>query len=344
MTRWRFDGVALPDGRSSRLEVGAGEPALLPGRFALPGLVDAHCHLTVGKDELGPLLYGADLAADRLDELAQDGVTALRDVGGARSVTLALAAEPIEGRPRVVAAGRFLAPPGRYFPRMHDPVRADELLVAVEAEIDAGATWLKLVADFPATDATGVIPGSAVEATYPIDLVEAVVATAHRRGARVAAHTNGVVVGDLVRAGVDSVEHGTVLTPDDLDLLGARGGAWTPTLCASVTPRPAESAEDRAGRLARSEHLAAMLPEAVRRGVRVMTGSDVVGSVAREVALLVEFGLSVPEALAAATTVARDYLGVRDGGDLVTYDEDPREVPETLQKPAAVVIRGHRVR
>jgi predicted amidohydrolase YtcJ len=53
MTRWVFDGVALPDGEALRPELGSGESQPLPGRFALPGLVDSHCHLTVGQDEIG---------------------------------------------------------------------------------------------------------------------------------------------------------------------------------------------------------------------------------------------------------------------------------------------------
>jgi predicted amidohydrolase YtcJ len=48
MTRWGFDGIGLPDGEQVHFEVGSGDPEVLPGRFALPGLVDSHCHLTVG--------------------------------------------------------------------------------------------------------------------------------------------------------------------------------------------------------------------------------------------------------------------------------------------------------
>jgi imidazolonepropionase-like amidohydrolase len=344
VTRWVFDGLALPDGGAVRLELGAGEPQALPGRFALPGLVDSHCHLTVGQDEIGPRLFGREFAEARLDVLARAGVGVVRDVGGDRSITLKLAAHQEEGRPVVLAAGRFLAPPGRYFPRMHEPVPAEDLVAAVEAELDDGATWVKLVGDFPAVDANGPVRGSAVEATYGIEIVTAVVAAAHERGARVAVHTNTEVVGPLIRAGIDSVEHGAGLTADDLELLGARCGAWTPTLCASVVGGPEDAPAARDRRRARSEHLASLLPLAARYGVRILAGSDVVGTVAREVDLLVRHGLSVTEALAAATTAARDYLGVSVTEDLVTYDEDPRERPEVLASPAAVVLRGQRIR
>ena len=56
MTRWRFSGTLLPDARTDRFEAGDGEPEDLPGRFGLPGLVDAHCHLTVDMDDQGPFL------------------------------------------------------------------------------------------------------------------------------------------------------------------------------------------------------------------------------------------------------------------------------------------------
>jgi imidazolonepropionase-like amidohydrolase len=345
MTRWAFEGTVLPAGEPARLEFGsAGDAQVLPGRFGVPGLVDSHCHLTVGTDELGPRLFGADFADERLAELAAAGVSAVRDVGGDRSITLKLAANPGDRRTVVLAAGRFLAPAGRYFPRMHEPVAPEQLLGAVEAELADGATWLKLIGDFPEVGPDGPIRGSAVEPSYEIDLVEAVVDLAHTRGVRVAAHTNGEIVGELVRVGVDSIEHGTAISERDLELLGARGGAWTPTLCASVTGRPTDTPEQVERRRARSEHLASMLPLADRYGVRVLAGSDVVGSVPGEVDLLVKHGLTVTQALEAASTAAQEYLGLTGVGNLVTYDADPRDHPEILATPAAVILHHHRIR
>ncbi|MFC9694271.1 amidohydrolase family protein [Kribbella sp. NPDC056951] len=343
MTTWVFEGTALPAGDSTRLTVGSGDPQSLPGRFAVPGLVDAHCHLTVGTDELGPRLFGSDFATERLAGLAAAGVSAVRDVGGDRSVTLKLASTPDDGRPVVIAAGRFLAPAGYYFPRMHEPVAPEELLTAVEAEMADGATWLKLVADFPEMAPDGSLLGSPPAQTYEIDLVAAVVELAHSRGARVAAHCNTEVVSELIRVGVDSIEHGTVISEADLQTLGARGGAWTPTLCASVGESPNETPERRARRLARSEHLGAMVKLADQYGVRVLAGSDVVGSVAGEVDQLVKHGLTVTQALVAASTGAQEYLGLTGDGNLVTYDADPREHPEILATPASVVLNGNRI-
>ncbi|WP_432943248.1 amidohydrolase family protein [Kribbella sp. CA-253562] len=345
MTTWTFDGVCLPVDQSVRLRFGSGDDQRLPGRFALPGLVDAHCHLTVGADEHGPLLAGDETAAAaRLDQLAQAGVSAVRDVGGRREITLQFARNLREDRPIVVAAGRFLAPRGRYFPRMYEPVEADELLAAVEAELDDGATWVKLVADFPAVGPDGPIRGSAVEPSYEIGLVEQVVETTHAKGGRVAAHTNSPFVSELIRVGVDSIEHGTSITEKDLAVLGRRGGAWTPTLCASIGGHPDETPERRERRLTTAKYLTSMLELAHEYGVTVLTGSDVVGSVAREIELLTSHGLDVSQAMAAATTAAWNYLGLLDDGNLVTYDADPRESPEVLATPAAVILHGHRIR
>ncbi|MFI7059734.1 amidohydrolase family protein [Kribbella sp. NPDC050124] len=343
MTTWVFEGTVLPAGDTARLAFGVGGDAVLPGRFGVPGLVDSHCHLTMGPGDNGPVMFGADFANERLGELANAGVSALRDVGGNREVTLKLATTEDDGRPFVLAAGRFLAPDGRYFPGMHEPVAPEDLLAAVEAEIADGATWLKLVADFPEVGPDGPIRGSEVAQTYPTDVIQAMVDLAHARGARVAAHTNTPIVSDLIRVGVDSIEHGTSLTEQDLEILGARGGAWTPTLCASVGSVPNPNPEQESRRRARSEYLASVLPLADRYGVHVLTGSDVVGSVAGEVALLVEHGLTVDQALAAASTSAQEYLGLSGNGNLVTYDADPREHPAVLANPAAVVLNHRRI-
>jgi imidazolonepropionase-like amidohydrolase len=92
------------------------------------------------------------------------------------------------------------------------------------------------------------------------------------------------------------------------------------------------------------ERLREYLPYAVSRGVKVLAGTDVVGTIAGEIALLTDHGLTPTQAIAAAGSLARDFLGIHPQGDIVTYHADPREDPSELAKPAAVVIRGERVR
>ena len=343
MTTWRFNGTLLPDARTDRLEVGEGEPQDLPGTFALPGLVDAHCHLTVDSDDHGPFLADRAFGERRLDEYAALGVTAVRDVGGISAVTLDFSHSLQPGRPRVTAAGRFLSSPGRYFPRMYTPVATADLDDAIRAEIAAGAEWVKLIADFPVVEDGAFVPDSTAP-SYDLDAVRRAVATAHEAGARVAAHAQSSYAADLVAAGVDSIEHGTALEPDDVAALAARGGAWTPTMCAFLDLGPDPSDTERAVAAELSERYAALLPLAAAQGVRILTGSDVTGSVTGEILLLIRHGLAPEQALRAATTDAHDYLGLESGTDLVTFDTDPREHPDVLATPASVVIRGRRIR
>jgi len=339
---WVFEGTLLPEGDVGRMILGVGEPQGLPGRYALVGLVDAHCHITVARNADEPYLDGCGVPA-RLDALARSGVTTLRDVGGDRQVTLDLARSCREGWPTVLAAGRFLAPQQRYFPRMYSPVEPDDLVAAVEQEIAAGATWVKIIADFPRVDGSPLRGGTAA-ASYPADVVAAAIAAAHRAGARVAAHTTTSLAATLIEAGVDSIEHGDGLTRTDLESLASRGGAWTPTLGAAVGAMRRGDQDAQSAGAELSERFTELLPLAAALGVTLLTGSDVVGSVAEEIALLCEHGLNPSQALRAATTSARTYLGCGPSEDLVTYEADPRCDPEVLANPSAVVMRGLRVR
>jgi imidazolonepropionase-like amidohydrolase len=91
------------------------------------------------------------------------------------------------------------------------------------------------------------------------------------------------------------------------------------------------------------EHAREILPHAAACGVRVLAGTDAVTTIAKEIALLADCGLTVEQSLAAAGSTARDYLGISPEGDIVTYDADPRSNPEILTSPASVVIRGVRI-
>lgn len=124
----------------------------------------------------------------------------------------------------------------------------------------------------------------------------------------------------------------------------ARGGAWTPTLCAVLGQRDSDDPVVRARVGELRERLRDHLPYAAAQGVRILAGSDVVGTIAEEIALLADHGLTVEQAIAAAGSLARDFLGIRPARDLVTYDDDPRDDPGVLRRPAAVVVRGVRVR
>ena len=339
--RWRLPPTLLPDGEQRDLWVLDGhltdhpidDAALLPGRYALPGLVDAHAHVA-----LGPARQSLDVeeATAALRARLDEGVLAVRDVGAPHSVTLHI--QPTPSLPVLQVAGRWLAPEGRFYPSFHDPVPADALLVAALDEIAAGARWVKVIADWH--------PGAL---NYDRDLLAQLCETVHAAGARVAAHSAEPCVSDVVAAGVDSVEHGWLLTDADLETLAARDSALTPTLAALHAPLPDEAPAERVAR--RQDWLDAarqLVPRAIAHGVTVLAGTDTVGTIGDEIRHLIDFGLTPEQALRAATTDARAYLGlpVLESGapaDLVTFDADPREDPAILGHPAAVVLGGRLV-
>jgi len=353
---WSVHAIQLPDGdepvdlwvdQAGRLAaepVAGAEP--LPGRFVAPGLVDAHAHPTTTMTESGPAAVAPADALDLLAQWAASGVCLVRDTGspGGSVLQLDLAA----GLPRLQAAGRFLAPAGRYFPGLlPDEVPEDQLTELALAELARGSNWVKLVADFPPI-ADGM-PAGPAGPTYSLGAVEAMITAVHAAGGKVAAHTTTDFVGDLVRAGVDSVEHGTGLDEAALQLMADSGAAWTPTLSAVMRSSAAASQEARQRADAYSERLRELLPLAQRLGVPILTGTDTAGTVAGEIGLLAKYGLDPAAALRAATTDGYRFLGENyaETGQpttLVTYDADPREDLSVLSVPAAVIIDGVRVR
>jgi imidazolonepropionase-like amidohydrolase len=344
--RWVARGVELPSGDEGEWFAGEAtpnaEPQELPGRFVLRGLVDAHAHPAVALGDAGPVALNARQAKANLVAWGHSGVVLARDTGSPGGLTLSLTLDA--GSPRVIAAGRFLAPKDRYFPALLvEPVADEELVDAALAEIERGAHWVKVIADFPDIEA-----GTPPERTYPIELLSRLSDAVHTAGARVAAHATLDDVTALVRAGVDSIEHGSGLDADSLALMADRGVAWTPTLCAlqSLLDDEQRPAEVRQRMHETAERVTALLPMAARLGVPVLAGTDVSGSLAQEVALLARYGLEPSQALAAATTWARQFLHATDdaGNDIVTYAHDPREDLLELAQPLAVVIGGVRVR
>ena len=272
---------------------------------------------------------------------ARAGVTLVRDVGSPGGLTLELSLG--HDMPRVQAAGRFLAPQGRYFPELLGaPVSEAELVSCALAEIDRGAAWVKVIADFP-----DLAAGTDTRPTYPIGSVAQLTAAAHKAGARVAVHSTLSNAGQLVAVGIDSVEHGFGLDEPAIQEMVSRGTAWTPTIGALLARLSApEITPERRQRLQESrERLAQLLPLAARLGVPVLAGTDVTGSIPLEVTLLSRMGLLPEHALAAASVWPRRFLGADlTAADIVTYYHDPREDPDQLAHPAAVVVRGTRLR
>ena len=278
MTAWAVRGVELPfgeeiaswwiDASGSIHDRPVASADLLPGGFILPGLVDAHAHPAVGSGPAGLVALDEDAARATLIAWARAGVTLVRDVGSPGGVILELTSGP--GMPVLQAAGRFLAPAGRYFPDLLGaPVAEAGLVSAALAEIGRGAGWVKVIADFP-----DLAAGTDAEATYRIEATARLVAAAHEAGARVAVHSTVPGAGELVAAGVDSVEHGFGLDERAIRDMAGRGTAWTPTLGALLALLDAPGmAPGRRRRLWEGlARVTELLPLAVRLGVPVLAG------------------------------------------------------------------------
>jgi imidazolonepropionase-like amidohydrolase len=279
---WAVRAVQLPDGdRPVDLWVDAAgclvtEPVpgaeRLPGRYVVPGLVDAHAHPAVGREAGMPVALDGPEALNVLAGWAACGVCLVRDAGSAGGAALLL--DLVPGMPRLQAAGRFLAPAGRYFPALLPEAAPQEQLAELAVgELARGGRWVKVIADFPPV--TDGMPSGPPELTYSGEAIKAMVAAVHAAGGRVAAHVTTDAVSDLVRAGVDSIEHGTAIDESALRLMAQTGAAWTPTLCAvlSLPDTASEASRQRVAEARRKVAEAGLDPaivdkavEAARRG------------------------------------------------------------------------------
>jgi len=327
-----------------------GATTVLDGGFVLPGLVDAHCH--IGMRPAG--LIGS---IDEVRSLAlvdrSAGVLTIRDAGSPFPYGSALDDEP--DLPRLVRAGQHIAAPKRYMRDIGVEVSGEELLPEIRRQAAAGTGWVKLVGDWIDRSVGDLAP------SWDASVMAGAVAAAHEAGARVAVHTFGEEsVAALVRAGVDSVEHGTGLSDTDISVMAASGVALVPTMLNVATfGRIAEHARPKFP--AYADHMLALrdrLPAVVRSaheaGVPIYVGTDAGGTIehglaAQEMLLLASAGLSPTEVLRAGSWGAREWLGfpgLVEGGlaDLVAYDEDPRRNLRTLLEPSLIVLRGRVVR
>ncbi|CAM3233698.1 amidohydrolase family protein [Stackebrandtia soli] len=315
--------------------------------YALPGLVDAHCHIGI-KRGTHPV-EGLDEARALALVDRDAGVLAIRDAGSPFPYP-ELDDDP--ELPRLARAGRHLASPRRYLRGIAIECTAEELPARAAEQAAAGNGWVKLVGDW-IDRGTGDLGPS-----FDADVLAAAIRAAHAAGARVAVHTfSEEAVEAVVRAGVDSVEHGTGLSTDLIDLMAANGTALVPTMINIATFDDIAAHAD-AKFPVYADHmrrLKAGFPEVVRyayeAGVPIYAGTDAGGGIdhglaAEEMLLLRDqVGMSTMDVLGAASWGARDWLGFGGGlGDLVVYAEDPRADLTAVRRPERIVLRGRLVR
>lgn len=353
-------GVLLPDDRTVDLWLVGdrvtltrvpGAETIADGGFILPGLIDAHCHIGIapGGAAITGLQQARDLAAIDRDA----GVLAIRDAGSPYPYP-ELDDDP--GVPRLARAGRHIAPPKRYLRDIGVEVDAADVTATVTAQAKAGNGWVKLVGDWIERDAGDLAP------SWDAGTLTAAVEAAHSAGVRAAVHTfSESAVEIMVKAGVDSVEHGTGLSPDLIDEMARQGTALVPTM---INVRTFGGIADRAREKfpGYADHMVALgdrFPGVVRSayeaGVPIYVGTDAGGGIthgkaAEEMLLLHEqAGMSAEDVLAAGSWRGRDWLGfpsLVEGGlaDLVVYDSDPRVDLGVVRAPTRIVLRGRVIR
>ncbi|MFC7219717.1 amidohydrolase family protein [Streptomyces polyrhachis] len=312
--------------------------------WALPGLVDAHCH--VGLDAHGAV--DADTSEKQALTDRDAGTLLVRDAGSAADTRWI---DEREDLPRIIRAGRHIARTRRYIRNYAHEIEPEDLPAYVAREARRGDGWVKLVGDW--LDRTTGDLG----ACWPREAAEAAIAEAHRLGARVTAHCFAEEsLADLVEAGIDCVEHATGLTEETIPLFAERGVAIVPTLV-NIDTFPALAA----GGEAKFPHWAAHMRRLYERrydtvraaheaGVPIYAGTDAGGSlphgiIGREVRELAAAGLPAVAALSAATWGARAWLGrpglaEGESADLVVYEADPRADLRVLEAPRRIVLRG----
>jgi len=336
--------IWIVDGRLT-FDAVSGAESIATGGWVLPGLVDAHCHIGLQADGAVESLDVARAQA-RIDR--DGGALLLRDAGSQLDTRPLIDDSDL---PRLIRAGRHIARPRRYLRNYAVEVEPADLVDEVRRQAAYAGGWVKLVGDWIDRDIGDLAP------LWPVDVLTEAIRIAHEAGARVAVHTFGTEASaDLIGAGVDSIEHGTGLTDDEIAAMASGGITLTATTLmvgtlADVASQAREKFPTYAKRMqAIGTRYAQVLRSAYEAGVPVYVGSDANdarphGLIVEEILALHAAGVPAEAAVAAGSWAARRWLGlpgIEEGApaDLVVYAADPRRELSTLAEPVRIVLRG----
>lgn len=361
-------------GPASRVDRSLGARVVeLPGLTLIPGLIDAHTHMLLHPyDEAAwndqvlkeSLALRVCRATNHLRSTLLSGFTTVRDLGtegaGYADVGLRQAVEQgIVPGPRLLATTRAIVATGSYAPKgfapeLRIPQGAEEadgvdaLIRTVRDQIGKGADWIKVYAD-------AAMGGGEIRPSFSLEEMTRIVETARSAGVLVAVHASSKEgMRRAAMAGAATIEHGDLGDLEVFKLMAERGVAFCPTLAAFEASaryrgyRPGIDPEPP--RLKRSR---AVFKLALEAGVTIVNGSDMGvfahGDGARELELLVDYGLTPRQALEAATSTAAKVLKLDDRlgsikpgflADLVAVKGDPSRDIKVLRRVSLVVKDG----
>ena len=375
--------VIVENGRIARIEPGSTAPAGatvvdMRGRTVLPGLIDAHVHLT--GDPGTPFWHDAVDSNEKAAVIgvknalltARAGFTTVRDLGAIGLSSFALRDAIREGivpGPRIIASGGALSIIGGhgdvsgFRPEVNKALDPGGTCTGADQCAQRVREWAKLGSDVIKITSTGGVlsqQGRGLEGHFEPAEIRAIVTTAHRLGLKVASHAHGARgIEDAARAGVDSIEHGTFADGPAVQAMKASGSWYVPTLMAFTGLR------DRIGKNiytpvveAKARQALALwgtgLTAAHRAGVRIAFGTDAGvfehGRNGEEAELMVRLGgMSPREVLVSATSGAAELLGIADqvgtlepgkAADLIAVDGDPLSDATALTRVGYVMTRG----
>ena len=357
------DGNKITDVRKGYIQAPSGATIIdLKSQTVMPGLMDSHVHLS-GETSRNRYVEGFVLNPEDFafrsvgyaNRTLLGGFTTVRDLGGTIAVSLrnAINSGYIKG-PRIIAAGKSIATTGGHADPsngvnrelMGDPASKegvvnspDEARKAVRQRYKEGSDLIKITA-------TGGVLSNAKDgagAHFTEEEIRAVVQTAKDYGFKVAAHAHGAEgMKRAIRAGVNSIEHGTFMDDETIELFKKNGTYYVPTITAGksvadsakipgyypplVVPKAIETGPKIQGTFAK----------AYKAGVKIAFGTDagvfMHGKNYMEFQYMVEAGMPPMAAIQSATIIAADLLGVRDKlgsiekgklADIIAVDGDP---------------------